>query len=261
MSVHPTAIVAPGARIAPTAQVGPFCVIGPDVEIGEGTHLFSHSVVDGHTRIGRDCRIYSGACLGTDPQDRKYQGGPRVLEIGDGNILREYVTISPGSKPGSKTSVGDRNFIMISAHIGHDCVVGSDNTFANSVGLAGYVTIEDQVTLGGFVGVHQFCRIGRLSMVGAVSKVAGDVAPFSLYDGPRARFYGVNAVGLKRAGFDSKRLAEVKKTLTLLLASGLAFSTAEKRVLDEIGSTPDTVYILSFFRASERGVLRKAASD
>ncbi len=254
--IHDTAVISPGAAIGEGVEVGPYSVIGPHVKIGDGTRVMSHVVLEGHTTIGRGCEIFHGACLGAKPQDKKYREGESFLEIGDENVIREYVTMHPGSAPGKKTVIGDRNFFMVASHVGHDCRVGSDVTLANESALSGHVVIEDQVVIGGISGVHQFCRVGKLAMVGAMSKVVMDVLPFSVCDGHPARFCGVNSIGLRRAGYDSKRTLEIKKMLKALVASGEKLSSAAKKLRDLKKGDPDTETLLSFCEASARGVSR-----
>lgn len=254
--IHPTAVVDKEAQIGAHVAIGPYSVIGPHVKVGAGTRIASHVVLDGYTTIGKDCRIFSGACLGTAPQDKKYKDMKSFLIIGNENTVREYVTMNTGSAEGSKTVLGDRNFIMIGVHIAHDCVLGNDITIANAVGLSGHVHVDDKAVIGGMTGVHQFTRIGRLSMTGGVSKVTTDISPFSICDGNPVRFYGVNSVGLKRAGYTSEQSLEIKKALKILLASGLKSSTAVDKVKKECKKNVDIDHLLDFIANSERGVTR-----
>lgn len=254
--IHPTAIVDEASQIADNVEIGPYTIIGPHVKIGNGTKIANHVVIDGYTEIGNNCKIFSGACLGTAPQDKKYNGIRSYLIIGNDNMIREYVTMNVGSKDGSKTIVGDRNFIMIGVHVAHDCQLGNDITLVNSVGLSGHVTVEDQAVVGGLTGVHQFVRIGKLSMIGGVSKVNTDIPPFSICDGNPVKFYGLNSVGLKRAGYSSKDALQLKKALKILFASGLKFSTAIPRIKEEFNRNPDIDHLLEFVSKSERGIPR-----
>ena len=251
--IHSTAIIAKEAQIAHGVEIGPYTVIGPKVKIGAGTKIANHAVLDGYTTIGKNCKIFSGACLGTVPQDKKYKGLKSFLTIGNENTIREYVTMNPGSAEGSKTVVGDRNFIMIGAHIAHDCVLGNDITIANTVGLSGFVNVEDRAVIGGMAGVHQFTRIGKLSMIGGVSKVNADIPPFSICDGNPVKFYGLNSVGLKRAGYSSKDSLELKKALKTLFASGLKISTAIERVRSEFKKNADIDHLIEFVSKRDRG--------
>ncbi|HTL71164.1 MAG TPA: acyl-ACP--UDP-N-acetylglucosamine O-acyltransferase [Candidatus Eisenbacteria bacterium] len=258
-TVHETAVVSAGARLGDGVEIGPYAIVGPEARIGRGTRLSAHVVVEGRTTIGERCVVYPGACLGTPPQDKKWKPCDSRVEIGDDNVIRECVTVHLGSKPGSVTRLGNGNFLMVGSHVGHDSVLGNNVTMANSVALGGFVQVDDGAVIGGLAGVHQFCRIGKLAMVGGLSKVVADVPPYSVCDGNPARFYGVNAVGLKRSGFSSKDLAEVKKALTLLFASGLNLQNALKRVGEECSRSPELETILSFVRGSKRGIVRVSA--
>ncbi len=254
--IHPTAIVAEEAVIADHVQIGPYSIIGPHVKIDTGTWINNHVVIEGHTSIGERCQIFSGACLGTDPQDKKYQKTRCYLDIGSDNIIREYVTIHPGSTEDARTVIGDRNLLMIGCHIAHDCHLGNEIAIANNTGLSGHVKVEDQAVISGIVGIHQFVRVGKLSMIGGVSKVVKDVPPFSICDGHPAVFCGLNSVGLKRAGISSKDALQIKKALKILFASGLIFSNAVKKIKSEFPSHRDIQHLLAFAEESERGLPR-----
>jgi len=256
VKAHPTAVVAKDAEIAPDVEIGPYAIIGPHVRLGAGTKVSSHVVIEGHTRIGERCSIYPGACLGLPPQDKKFTGGLTWLVIGDDNVIREHVTMHSGSQPESSTVVGARNYFMVGSHVGHDCRVGDDAILANSAALGGFVVVEDRAVLGGLVGVHQFCRVGKLAMVGALAKVSMDIAPFSVADGNPARFAGPNVVGLRRAAVPTARIMHLKKALKILLASALSTARAIERVRDEVPKTPEIDHLLTFIRASKRGVSR-----
>ncbi len=254
--IHPTAIVAKEAQIGEGVEIGPYTIVGPKVKIGAGTRIANHAILEGITEIGENCEIFSGACFGTAPQDKKYKNFQSSLVVGNHNIIREYVTMNPGSTEGSKTIVGDRNFIMIGVHVAHDCILGNDITIANTVGLSGHVQVEDKAVIGGMAGVHQFVRIGKLSMTGGASKVSTDIPPFSICDGNPAKFYGLNSIGLKRAGYSSKDALELKKALKILFASGLKFSTAIQKVKGEFKKSPDIDHLLEFVAKTERGISR-----
>jgi UDP-N-acetylglucosamine acyltransferase len=259
--VHPTAVVAEEARIGAGVEIGPYSVIGPDVAVGEGTRIASHVVLEGHTRIGRNCRIGKGACIGTPPQDRKHKGERSYVHIGDDNEIREFVTVNCGSTAEAVTRIGDRNYLMIGVHVGHDCQVGSDVTIANGTGLAGFSVVEDRAVIGGIVGVHQHCRIGKGAMVGALTKVVLDVPPFSVCDGNPAKLYGLNSIGLKRAGYSLEDMALLKRALKMLFRGGLSKNEAVAAVLKEGGSNADVLHLVEFVRASKRGVLRAVAEE
>lgn len=255
-TVHKTAIVSPEAQIATGVEIGPYAIIGPYVRIGKGTRILPHVVIDGHTSLGERNVVFPGSCLGMPPQDKKFREAISYLRVGDDNVIREHVTMHAGGKPGSVTTVGSRNYLMVGMHVGHDSTVGDDVTIANGSALGGYAVVEDKAMIGGVCGVHQFCRVGKLAMVGAVTKVTADVAPFSVCEGRPARFYGLNSVGLKRAGYSSKAAQELKRALKILFASGLNFSNAADRVRREFGGNADVAYLLAFAEASKRGITR-----
>jgi UDP-N-acetylglucosamine acyltransferase len=201
--VHSTAIVEEGARIGASVRIGPFSLVGPDVELGDGVELVSHVVVTGHTRIGAGTRIWPFASIGHRPQDLKYAGETSYLEIGARNMIREHVTMNPGTTGGGLTTrVGDGGLFMMGAHVGHDCRLGDNVILANNATLAGHVEIGDFAFLGGLCAVHQFVRIGAHAMVGGMTGVEKDVIPFGTVIGNRAELGGLNVVGLRRRGFD-----------------------------------------------------------
>lgn len=201
--MHPTAIVEQGARIGDGVRIGPYCLVGPDVELGDGVELISHVAVAGHTRIGAGTRIWPFASIGHQPQDLKYEGEVSSLEIGAGNMIREQVTMNPGTAGGGRiTRVGDRGLFMVGAHVGHDCQIGNGVVMANNATLAGHVEIGDHAILGGLSAVHQFVRIGQHAMVGGMTGVEKDVIPYGSVIGNRAELGGLNIVGLRRRGFD-----------------------------------------------------------
>lgn len=256
MAIHPTALVSKSAVIGKEVEIGPYTVIGPGVKIGDGTRVASHVLMEGDTRVGERCFIFSGACFGTASQERNPKPAKSSLVIGNENVIREYVTINGSAKEGSQTVVGDRNMIMTNCHVAHDCVLGNDITIANAVLLAGNVTVEDKAVLGGMAGVHQFVRIGKFSMTGGLSKVTQDVPPFSLCDGNPMSLRGVNSVGLKRAGYSSKDVLMLKKTIKILFGNKLLLAKALEKVKAEFGGHPDVQHLLSFVSASKRGIAR-----
>ncbi len=225
--IHPTAIVAAGASLDSSVEVGPYCVIGPHVGIDAGTTLAAHVVVDGHTTLGRNNRIHPFASIGGAPQDKKYRDEPTRLEIGDGNTIRECVTINRGTvQDQGVTRIGDDNWIMAYVHVAHDCVVGSHTIFANSTNLGGHVEIGDWVILGGASGVHQFCKIGAHAMTGVGSVVLHDVPPFVMVSGNTAQAHGINTEGLRRRGFSAERIAAIRRAYRVLYKDGLTLAEA-----------------------------------
>ena len=255
MSVHPTAVLAPGALI-PTS-----CTVGPYVTLGEDCELVSHVVLDGHTTLGRGNRIFSFACLGIAPQDLKYNGEPTELRIGDHNSIREYVTISRGTAGGGGvTRVGSDCLIMAYTHIGHDSSIGNGCILANSATLAGHVTVEDFATVGALCPVHQHCTIGRYAYVGGGTTITQDVLPYSLTSIARDNHaYGLNKVGLERKGFTPEQLRELRAAYRVLTGSRRNVSQALEELrgqMDAGGSGEHVRYLIEFVSRSQRGVIR-----
>lgn len=258
MNIHPTALVDSSAKIADGVKIGPYCIIGGEVELGEGTELVSHVVLSGKTKIGKNNKLYSFVSLGQIPQDLKFDGEVTELVIGDGNSIREYVTMSLGTKHGGgRTEIGNNNLFMVSSHVGHDTKIGNHCVIANCVALAGHVTVDDYAILGGLSAVHQFCRIGRHSIIGGGSPVVRDVIPFGMATGNRAKLDGLNLVGLKRRGF-SKDIVR-----TLLKSYKEIFEQSEMPILEKAKELaikyPDVAELsewAKFIESSERGVCR-----
>lgn len=261
MAIHSTAVIDPSARIG-DVEIGAYVVIGPEVELADGVRVDSHAVVTGPTRVGERTHIYSFASVGGDPQDLKYAGERSELIIGSGNQIREYVTINRGTRGGGGvTRVGDDNLFMASSHVAHDCVVGSGCVFANSVAIAGHVSVGDRVVLGGLSGVHQHGRIGRCAMVGAGAMAALDVPPFTIAQGDRARLYGLNIIGLRRAEFDSALIDQLRQAYRDLFGGGAPLRISAEQVRDTYGSVPEVVEMAEFVLGSVRGVCRSAGYD
>ena len=256
MNIHPTAIIAKKAKIDESAKIGPYSIIGDEVEIGKGTEIGAHCQVTGKTTIGQGCRIFPGAIIGSIPQDLKFKGEKSSLVIGDDNIIREYTTINLGTGDGGKTIVGSRNLIMAYSHIAHDCNVGSECVIANCGTLADHVIIEDKAIIGGLVAIHQFSRIGKLSIVGGCSKVVQDIPPYSTCDGHPTKVYGLNLIGLKRAGVSSKILLELKRAFKVLFFSSLTTASAVERIKKEIPKSEYLTHLVEFVAASSRGVCK-----
>ncbi len=254
--IHPTAIVAPGAQIGDGAEIGPYCVIGEHVRIGRGARLQSHVCVDGWTTLGADCTVFPFASLGMQTQDLKYKGGRPRVEIGDRTTIREYVTVNAATNDGDVTVVGADCHIMAYAHIAHDCQVGNGVIIANCGTLAGHVIIEDHAVVGGLCGIHQFVRIGRLSIMGGCSKATQDVPPFMMADGNPIGIHGLNSVGLKRHSVPEDSQAQLKKAFKLLYREGLSTSQALARMETELDMVAEIRHLIGFVRASERGIVR-----
>jgi UDP-N-acetylglucosamine acyltransferase len=258
LAVHPTAIIDPAARIHPDAEIGPYCIIGAEVEIGARTRLMAHLYVEGPTWIGEDNLFYPYSTVGVASQDLKYQGERAETRIGNGNRIREFVTIHRGTAGGGAlTKIGDDNLLMAYAHVAHDVLIGDHCVLANGTTLAGHVVIGDYTGIGAFTGVHQFCRIGRHSYIGGYSVITQDVLPFSLTVTEReARVFGANKVGLERRGIAPEVVDQLQKSFRLLTRSGLNTSQAIERIRQEVASSPELEELLDFIQASSRGFVK-----
>ena len=254
--IHTTAIVDKKAKLADNIEVGPYAIIGSDVEIAKGTVVGARATIEGYTTIGEGTRIFTGAVIGSSPQDLKYKGEKSFLNIGKNNVIREYVTMNPGTEEGTFTSIGDGNLFMAYSHVAHNCRVGNNCVIANAGTLAGHVTLEDRVVLGGFAGVHQFTRVGKMSIIGGCSKVVQDVPPFSTCDGNPARVYGLNLIGIKRAGMPEKAQHELRKAFKILFHSRLILKNGIEKVKKTIEPIEEVKYLLDFLKNSERGICR-----
>lgn len=253
MSIHPTAVIDSQAEIDPEAQIGPYVVVEGPVKIGRGTRVMAHATLLGHTEIGEQNEIHPGAVLGDTPQDTAYNGELSYLKIGNNNIIREYVQIHRGTKPESSTVIGDQNFLMASSHVGHNCSLGNQIVMANSAALGGYVEVADQVFISAQCLVHQFVRMGTLSLMRGLSGTSRDVPPFAIIDWQHT-VRGVNVLGLKRAGFDEKRIREIREAFRILFRKGRNLSLAVKEVEEKSQLSMDVVALLEFIKSSERGV-------
>lgn len=257
VEIHPTAIVSPKAELGTGVKVGPYAIIGDNVTIGDGTVIGPRAIVDGWTTIGKNNRIYTGAVVGNEPQDLKFRGEKSYLFIGDDNIIREYATISRGTDGGGgETRIGNGNLFMSYVHIAHDCQIGNHVVVAHGSGVAGHVTVEDRAILSGLVGVHQFCKIGRMAMVGAHTMVTKDVPPFLLVDGNPARVWGINIVGLRRNGVSPEVRAEIKRAYKILYRSNLNVSQAIEQMEQELEASEEIDAFLRFLRSADRGICR-----
>lgn len=254
MSIHNTAIVSKKAKLASDVEVGPYSIIGDNVDIGVATKIGAHCVLDGYTSIGKSCEIFTGSVVGSPPQDLKYKGEKTFLIIGDGNIIREYCTLNPGTDEGKKTIVGNNNLIMAYSHIAHDCTVGNDCVIANCGTLAGHVTVEDKTVIGGMAAIHQFVRVGTLSIIGGCSKVVQDIPPYSTCDGHPAVIYGLNLVGLRRNKISPESIKEINRAFKILFHSGLSIRHSLEKAEKELIQTPEISYLLGFIRQTQRGV-------
>ncbi|MBI5415428.1 MAG: acyl-ACP--UDP-N-acetylglucosamine O-acyltransferase [Candidatus Omnitrophica bacterium] len=256
IKIHKTAVIHPGVKLSSGVSVGPYSVIEDGVTIGDNVRVGSHCVLTGQTTIGRNCKIYTGAVIGSAPQDKKYSADDNVfLNIGENNVIREYVTINPGTADGGgKTVLGNNTLIMAYAHIAHDCIIGNNCVMANAATLGGHVILEDSAIIGGLSAVHQFVRLGRLSIVGGCSKVVQDVPPFSMCDGHPAGVVNTNTVGLKRAEISPATIQKLRKAFKILFRMGLTRSHALAKIANEIEPCPELEHLVFFTKTSKRGL-------
>ena len=261
--IHPTAIIADGAKIDENVSIGPYSMVGSDVELDDGVELISHVVVTGHTSIGANTRIFPFASIGHQPQDLKYQGEASSLTIGCNNVIREYVTMNPGTEGGGMaTRIGNNCLFMVAAHVAHDCQIADNVILVNNATLAGHVSIEDWAIIGGLSAVHQFVRIGKHSMIGGKTGVAEDVIPYGSVIGNRARLSGLNIVGLKRRDFSREDIQNLRKAYRLIFAEEGTFA---ERILDVAELFPDNEPvqdIINFINAdSTRAICQPKMKD
>ncbi|MGF1567650.1 MAG: acyl-ACP--UDP-N-acetylglucosamine O-acyltransferase [Nodosilinea sp.] len=253
--IHPTAVVHAGAKLHPTVKVGPYAVIGEHVTIGAGTEIGAHVVIDGQTTLGVQNRVFPGAAIGLEPQDLKYDGSMSRVDIGDHNLIREYVTINRATNAGAATLVGDHNLLMAYAHVAHNCVVEDQVIIANSVALAGHVYVESGARISGIVGVHQFVRVGRLAMIGGLTRIDRDVPPYTMVNGNPAQVRGLNQIGLQRAGLtrdrDGDAYRELKQAYRLVYRSRESITDALAK-LDQWGHNDLVLHFSQFLRAAQQ---------
>jgi UDP-N-acetylglucosamine acyltransferase len=254
--IHKTAVIQSGAEVSPGVVIGPYSIVESGVRLGDNVRIGSHCVLTGQTTIGKNCKIYTGAVIGSAPQDKKFNADDNVfLNIGENNVIREYVTINPGTmEGGGKTVIGDNNLIMAYSHIAHDCIIGNRCVMANAATLGGHVTLEDSAMIGGLSAVHQFVRLGRLCIVGGCSKVVQDVPPFSMCDGHPAQVVNINAVGLRRSEFSNETMRELKRAFKILFWSGLSKTNALEKIAAELTPTPELEHLIFFAKTTKRGL-------
>jgi UDP-N-acetylglucosamine acyltransferase len=252
--IHSTAVIHPKANVPANCEIGPYCVIGQHVTLGENCKLHSHVVIDGHTRLGKENEIFPFAALGMKTQDLKYKGGAPRLEIGDKNVFREGVTIHCATNDGEATVIGSHNLFIIHAHVAHDCILGNHIIMSGFSGLAGHCIVEDHAIFAGYVAVHQFCRIGKLSMMGGCSKIVQDVPPFMIVDGNPGETRTINKVGLERAGVSEAAQNALKRAYKILFREGLATTNALAKIENDLPPLPEIQHLVKFIRGSERGI-------
>ncbi len=253
--IHPTAIIHPGAQIGADCRIGPYCIVGENVVLGNGCHLHSHVVLDGHTRLGSNNEIFPFASIGQKSQDLKWKGGVTRTEIGDHNTFREFVTVNAATGDGQETRIGNHNHFLAYSHVAHDCILGSHIIMSNCTMLAGHVQVDDHAVMS-VSAVHQFCRVGRLSMIGGCSKVTQDVAPYMIVDGNPSETRTINKVGLERHGVSEEAQLALKQSYKILFRSGLSIPNAIQRIEQEVALLPEIKHLLDFVRSSERGITK-----
>lgn len=256
-NIHPTAIVDSKAELADDVTVGPYTIIGPDVKIDSGTSIGSHVVVTGHTSIGKDNQIFQFSSLGEAPQDKKYQGEPTRLEIGNNNTIREFCTFNRGtSQDKGVTKIGNNNWIMAYVHIAHDCNVNNNTILANNSSLAGHVNMDDFAILGGFTLVHQFCKIGQHVITAVGSVVFKDIPPYVTASGYDANPHGINVEGLKRRGFSADSITNIKRAYKTLYRQSLTLDEAKVDLTQQATKAPELIVLIEFLNQSTRGIIR-----
>ncbi len=254
--IHPTAVVSEGAVLASDVEVGPLCYVGPHVELGPGCRLIAQCHIDGHTRLGAGNVLYPFSSLGQNAQDHGVEpGSVTYLEVGDGNIFREGCTVHTGTKPGTKTVIGNGCMFMNSSHVAHNCQVGNQVIMVGFSGLAGYCEVGDRALISGLCGMHQFCRVGRLAILSGGSVFSQDVPPFMMAEGRNGGVKMVNLVGLKRAGFSEETIRVIKHIHRLYYRSGLAPANALNAVRTQLPQIPEVLEFIAFCESSKRGVL------
>jgi UDP-N-acetylglucosamine acyltransferase len=252
--IHPSAVIHPKAQIGANCEIGPFCVIGENVILGAACKLHSHVVIDGHTSLGTDNEIFPFASIGLKTQDLKWKGGLTRTVIGNSNTFREYVTIHSATSDGEETVVGSNNHILAYCHIAHNVQLGNNVIMSNVGTLAGHVLVEDYAVIGGLAAVHQFCRIGKMSIIGGCSKVVQDVPPFMLADGNPAETRTVNKVGLERNGVSEETQSSLRQAYKILFREGLTIPNALARIEADVAASPEIAHLIQFVRSSQRGI-------
>jgi len=256
--IHPAAIIDPKAEIGEGVEIGPYSLIERDVSIGEGPKVGPHVIIREGTKIGKGCQVFQFASIGEAPQFLGYKGEKTFLQIGDRNIIREFVTLHRGTvKGGGKTVIGNDNYLMAYSHVAHDCQIGNQVVMANGATLAGHILIEDYAIIGGLSAIHQFCRVGTHAFISGLTGVSLDIPPYMLSSGSRAKLFGLNAVGLKRHHFSEETLKALKKAYRIVFRSGLTLEKAMKKVgEDDIFQIPEVQHLLQFIQHSKRGICR-----
>ena len=256
VSIHPLAVVQPGAELGEDVVVGPFCVVGPNVRLGDRVTLRSHVSVEGHTVLGAGCEVWPFANVGGKTQDLKYKGGAPRLVVGAETAIRECATLNCATFDGGETRVGSKCLVMAYCHVAHDCIVGDRVIMANNATLAGHVIVEDDAIIGGLTGIHQFVRIGRMSILGGFTKAVKDIPPFMMADGDPLKVFGPNKVGLERHGVSAETQQSLKQAYKIVYRTDLTTAKALERIEAEVAASPEVKAFVDFIRGSERGIAK-----
>lgn len=254
--IHPSAVVHEGAELGADVEVGAYSIVGPQVKLGDRTKIMPHVFLDGRTTLGRECTVFPFASIGSLTQDLKYKGGATFVEIGDRTTIREYVTVNSGTADGEVTKVGTGCLIMAYCHVAHGSVVGNRVIMANAASLSGDVIIEDDATIGGMTGIHQFTRIGRFAMIGGLSRITQDVPPYMLVEGNPAEARGINVIKLQRMDVSAEVQTTLKKAYKILCREGLSTRQALEKMRVELPMSPEVEYLIQFIEASQRGIIK-----
>ena len=255
-TIHSSAVVAPGAELGADVSIGPFCVVGPNVRLGDGVKLRSHVSVEGHTTLGAGCEVWPFASVGGKTQDLKFKGGVPRLTVGERTVIRECVTMNCATFDGGVTQVGADCLVMAYSHVAHDCIVGDRVIMANNATLAGHVIVEDDAIIGGLTGIHQFVRIGRMSILGGFTKAVKDIPPYMMADGDPLKVFGPNKVGLERHGISADAQKALKDAYKIVFRTDLTTAKALERIEAELPQVPEIVLFVQFIRARERGIAK-----
>jgi len=255
-TIHPAAIVTPGAELDEGVDIGAYSIVGAHVKIGRATRIMPHVFLDGWTMIGEGCTVFPFASIGTQTQDLKYKGAVTFVEIGDHTTLREYVTVNSGTNEGDVTRVGSNCHIMAYSHVAHQCIVGNGVIISNAGTLAGHVIIEDNAVIGGLCGIHQFVRVGRLSIIGGCSKATQDIPPFMMADGNPATIHGLNTIRPQRHAVTETVRRTLKEAYRILYRENLAIRAAIEKMKTELTMCPELEHLMAFVSTSERGIAR-----
>lgn len=256
VTIHPLAVVQPGAELGEDVSIGPFCMVGSHVRLGDRAILRSHVSVDGHATLGAGCEVWPFASVGGKTQDLKYKGGAPRLAVGENTVIRECATLNCATFDGGETRVGAKCLIMAYCHVAHDCLVGDRVVMANNATLAGHVVIEDDAIIGGLTGVHQFVRVGQMSILGGFTKAVKDVPPYMMADGDPLKIFGPNKVGLERHGVSAETQQALKEAYKIVFRMDLTTAKALERIEAEIAPSPEIRNFAEFIRKSERGISR-----